>query len=112
MHNIPSPRTDDIGIDHELDAKGKTAPRVTRPELDANIVHTEIVTHVTHSGQILRWAILTTKSGFAVTGRPSAAVSSENDDEDIGVRVATENARSELWPLMGYALRERLAEAA
>jgi hypothetical protein len=74
-------------------------------------VHTEIVKHVSHSGQVLRWAVLTARNGFAVTGRPSCSVSAANDNAEIGERVAIENARAELWPLMGYALRERLASA-
>lgn len=78
-------------------------------DLEANIQDIEIVKHISKSGQVLRWAVLTTRSGFAVTGRPSASVSAENDDQEIGEKVATENARLELWPLMGYALRERLA---
>ncbi|RSE85542.1 Gp49 family protein [Achromobacter denitrificans] len=109
MNNIQSPRTDVTGIEQEIQAKGLTAPRVTLADLDANIVQTEIVKHVSPSGQILRWAVLTTRSGFAVTGRPSASVSSENDNAEIGEKVAIDNARAELWPLMGYALRERLA---
>lgn len=90
-------------------AAGATAPRVTPEELQANITHTEIVKHISPSGQILRWAVITTRNGFAVAGRPSAAASSANDRRDIGERVAIENARAELWQLMGYALRERLA---
>ncbi|BEP44035.1 Gp49 family protein [Variovorax sp. V15] len=93
-------------------AKSKTAPRVTPADLADNIVDTEIIKHVGPSGQILRWAVLTTRSGFAVTGRPSAAVSAENDDPEIGVATAIENARNELWPLMGYALKQRLHEEA
>lgn len=86
-----------------------TAPRITRAELDANIVDTEIVKHVSKSGQVLRWAVLTTRNGFAVTGRPSASVSPLNDDPAIGEDVAIENAKHELWPLMGYELRSKLA---
>lgn len=104
--------TTDQTIEAEIQAKGLTAPRVTSFDLNANIVHVEIVKHVSHSGQVLRWAVLTTRNGFAVTGRPSASVSASNDDAEIGERVAIENARQELWPLMGYALRERLHEAA
>jgi hypothetical protein len=87
-----------------------TAPRVTPADLDANIVHTEIVKHITHSGQILRWAILTTRNGFAVTGRPSASVSPLNDNAEIGDALAIENAKNELWPLMGYELKSKLGE--
>ena len=94
-------------LQQEIDAKA-TAPRITPADIEANIVHTEIVKHITHSGQVLRWAVLTTKNGFAVTGRPSASVSPENDDPEIGRSVAIENAKNELWPLMGYELKQRL----
>lgn len=84
------------------------APRVTPEELNDNIVDVEILKHTTKSGQILRWAILTTKNGFAVVGKPSCAVSVENDNKTIGESIALENSKEELWPLMGYALKERL----
>ena len=96
-------------IEQEIQAKGLTAPRITPADLEANIVDTEIVVHVSKSGQVLRWAVLTTLNGFAVTGRPSASVSPANDDAEIGVAVATANAKNELWPLMGYELRSKLA---
>lgn len=96
-------------LEREIQAKGLNAPRVTPADLQANIVHTEIVKHVSPSGQVLRWAVLTTRNGFAVTGRPSASVSSANDNAEIGERVAIDNAKQELWPLMGYALRDELA---
>jgi hypothetical protein len=86
-----------------------TAPRITPADVDANIVDIEIVKHVSKSGQVLRWAVLTTRNGFAVTGRPSASVSPLNDDPAIGESVAVENAKHELWPLMGYELRSQLA---
>ena len=88
-----------------------TATRITPADLDANIVDTEIVKHVSKSGQVLRWAVLTTRSGYAVTGRPSVSVSPENDNAELGEQIARDNARNELWPLMGYALKERLAAA-
>lgn len=98
----------DKDIESEIQAKGLTAPRVKRDDMIANIAHTEIVKHVSVTGQVLRWAIITTKNGFAVTGKPSCAVSSENDNEAIGKQIALTNAEDELWPLMGYALKQRL----
>ncbi len=95
-------------IEDQIQAAGLNAPRITPADLDAEIAHTEIVKHVSPSGQVLRWAVLTTRNGFAVTGRPSASVSSENDNAVIGEHEAIKNARAELWPLMGYALRDRL----
>lgn len=108
MNHISSPRTDDTAIEQEIVARGKTAPRVTPADLTANIVTVEYVKHIAPSGQVLRWCVITTANGFAVTGRPSASVSPENDDEHIGKQVAYENAKQELWPLMGYELRQRL----
>lgn len=102
----------DQAIEQEIQAKGLSAPRITLADLYANIMHTEIVKHVSQSGQVLRWAILTTRNGFAATGRPSASVSAENDNALIGEKVAIENAMQELWPLMGYELRTKLHESA
>jgi hypothetical protein len=99
----------DQTIEQELQATGKTAPRVTPADIESNIVHAEIVKHVAPSGQVLRWAVLTTRNGFAVAGRPSASASPENDSAEIGEKIAMDNARSELWPLMGYELRSKLA---
>lgn len=111
MQRIDSPRTDDAGLEQTL-IRQSVAPRVSLADLEANIVHADIVKHVAPSGQVLRWAVLTTRSGFAVTGRPSASVSPANDDAAIGERLAIENAKNELWPLMGYQLREQLHQAA
>lgn len=99
----------DQAIEKEIQAKGLTAPRVTPADIESNIVDTEIVKHVSKSGQVLRWAVLTTANGFAVTGKPSCSVSSANDNAEIGEAVAIENAKGELWPLMGYELRSMLA---
>lgn len=102
----------DSAIEKEIQAKGLTAPRVTLAELAANIAHTEIVKHVSVSGQVLRWAVITTQSGFSVAGRPSASASSANDNAEIGEKIAVDNATQELWPLMGYALKQSLADKA
>ncbi len=100
----------DQAIEPAVQDKGLTAPRVSLTDLEANIAHTEIVKHVSTPGQVLRWAVLTTRSGFSVAGKPSCSASSANDNEEIGVKIAVDNARQELWPLMGYALKERLSE--
>jgi len=109
MHHIQSPRTDDGAIEQEIVAKGKTAPRVKPGDLDAEIKVVEFVKFISGGGQVLRWCVITTQNGFAVTGRPSASVSPENDDQDIGEKVAFENAKNELWPLLGFRLRDKLA---
>lgn len=96
-------------IEDTLREKGKTAPMITKEDFENNIIHTEVVKHITHSGQVLRWAVLTTKSEFSVTGKPSASVSAENDVAEVGESVAISNAKQELWVLMGYHLKCQLA---
>ena len=91
-----------------IQSKGVTAPRITPADVDANIVDVEIVKHVSKSGKVLRWAVITTQNECAVVGRPSVAVSSENDDQEIGEKVAIANSRNELWPLMGYELHSKI----
>jgi hypothetical protein len=100
----------DQNIEQELQAKGKTAPRITPAEIDANIVDVETIKHVSFSGQVMRWAVITLRNGYSVTGRPSVAVSPENDDSEIGVSIAIANAKQEIWPLMGYELKSKLAQ--
>lgn len=96
-------------IEKEIISKGLTAPRVTQQDLEDNIVSTEIVKHITKSGQILRWAVITTKNGFSLAGKPSASASSANDDVEIGARIAIENSKNELWGYMGYELKTKIA---
>lgn len=99
----------DQEIEQKIIDKGLVAPRVTLADLEANITSVEYVKHVSKGGGILRWAVITTANGFAVTGKPSAAVSVENDNQEVGEQVALQNAKNEMWPLMGYALKEKLS---
>jgi hypothetical protein len=98
----------EVYFEAEIAKKGLTAPRVTHADIDANIADVEIVKHVSKSGQVLRWAVITTTNGYAVAGKPSCSVSPENDNQELGEKIAIGNSRDELWPLMGYELRERL----
>lgn len=100
----------DQTIEQEIQSKGLTAPRVTPSDIESNIADVEIVKHISKSGQVLRWAVITTQNGYAVVGNPSCSVSSANDNAEIGEKIAIENSRSELWPLMGYELRSKLAK--
>ena len=100
----------DEQLEQEIQDKGLTAPRVTLEALRARIKHTEIVKHITPAGGVLRWAVLTMQNGFSVTGEPSAAVSAENDNAEIGERLAIENATNRVWAFEGYLLKEQLSK--
>ena len=101
----------DEQIENEIQAKGLAAPRVTPQDIEDNIADVEYVKHVSKGGQVLRWAVITTTSGYAVVGKPSCSVSPANDDVEIGEKIAFENSKNELWPLMGYALKQRLHDS-
>jgi len=100
--------SNDESTEKMIQEKGLTAPRVT-PDLIASKIETvEYVKHQTPSGSILRWAVINMKNGFSVTGEPSASVSPENDDEEIGKKIAYENSYSKIWAYEGYLLAEQL----
>ena len=123
MHNIASPRADDSAIEAEIQAKGKTAPRITPTDLQANIASEHYFTasqgtagsgYRIHDANdkgplsLLTFCVLVLRNGFTVTGE-SACASPENFDAEIGRKIARENAVNKVWPLMGYELRNKLA---
>lgn len=113
-----------IEIEQEIQAKGLTAPRVTPDDIEANIASEHYFTAeegvfagikppagsdiVPPSLSLLTFCVLVLRNGFTVTGE-SACASRENFDAEIGRKIARQNAISKVWPLMGYALKERLA---
>ena len=135
MQRINSPRTDDQGVEQLIQAKGKTAPRVTPADIEANIVSEHYFTardgrrgalhEETYVGRekplpdnedlvpldLLTFCVLVLKNGFTVTGE-SACASPKNFDAEIGKKIARQNAVNKIWPLMGYELKCRLAASA
>lgn len=127
MFHTTSPRTDDAGVEQLIQAKGKTAPRVTPADLEEVITsefyftaaegvkgasgHEVSSVRAGTALRLLTFCVLVLKNGFTVTGE-SACASPENFDADIGRKVARENAKQKLWPLLGYELKTKLSEAA
>ena len=121
MNNISSPRTDGAGIEQEIQAKGKTAARVTPADIEASIASEHYFTAsdgVYGAGNgvakerpgalsLLTFCVLVLQNGFTVTGE-SACASRENFDPEIGKKVARENAKQKLWPLLGYELKTKI----
>lgn len=92
-------------IENEIQAKGLNAPRLSPADIDAAIAAEDY--HV-FPGTTVTVAALTLRNGFVVVGK-SAAASPENFDADIGKKIARDDARSQIWALEGYLLREKLA---
>jgi hypothetical protein len=110
-------------IEQEIQDKGLTAPRVTLADIEANIEICYFFTGADalqkfgsngapydgHSAlSLLTFCVLVLKNGFTVTGE-SACVSAENFDAELGRKIARQNAIANVWPLMGYELRSKLA---
>lgn len=57
---------------------------------------------------LLSLCILVMESGFVIVGK-SAPASAANFNRELGKKFAYEDAIRQLWPLEGYALREKLA---
>ena len=96
---------DEAAIEAEIQAKGLNAPRLTPDHIDAQILAEQFYVF---PGTTLTVCALLLRNGFMVTGE-SAAASPENFDEQIGRKIARDNARSKIWALEGYVLRNRLA---
>lgn len=87
-------------IEQEIQEKGLTAKRLTPSDID-DVISDEYYHVVPNTTMTL--CVLTIRNGFKVTGE-SAAVSMENFDEEIGRKIAKENARNKIWALEGYLL--------
>ena len=112
----------DQSIEQEIQSKGLTAPRITPDDIEANIASeyyftaTEALVGQDRGPEwqatpaaldLLTFCILVLRNDFTVTGE-SACASPENFDAEIGKKIARANAVQKVWPLMGYALKDRL----
>jgi hypothetical protein len=91
-------------IEQEIVTKGKVAKRVTPAMLDSEILAVQY--HV-FAGTYLTVCCLTLQNGFTVIGE-SACASPENFDAGIGEKIARNNAREKIWPLLGFRLKDQL----
>ncbi|HCD4414278.1 TPA: Gp49 family protein [Salmonella enterica subsp. enterica serovar Oslo] len=115
----------DMEIEAEIQAKGKTAPRLTPAHIEHVIAEEHYFTAfdgiraanmgvgdawTAHkSTDLLTFCVLVLKNGFTVTGE-SACASPENFDAEIGRKVARKKALEKIWPLEGYLLKQKLSE--
>ena len=121
----------DQNIEQEIQAKGLTAPRVTPDDIEANIAgevyftaadgyrsspcydpngHAHEPLPAPAPLELLTFCVLVLRNGFTVTGE-SACASPENFDAELGRKIARQNAINKVWPLMGYHLKQKLAES-
>ena len=125
MNNITSPNTSDSAVEQQIQAKGKTAFRVTPADVQSSIASEHYFTaaegesaanscygNVGDSGPpalgLLTFCVLVLKNGFTVTGE-SVCASPKHFDAETGCKIARQNAEQKIWPLLGYELKTLLA---
>ena len=110
-------------IEEEIQSKGLNAPRVTPQKIESVINSIWYINGATGvipdnyqppvpSGsplELLTICVIVLKNGFTVLGA-SACASPENFNEEIGRKIAKENAQSEIWKLEGYLIKQKLFE--
>ena len=80
------------------------APRVTPQRLEEVILKETFYQH-----GLLTMCVLDLANGFTVTGE-SACADARNFNEQIGQKIARDNAANKIWMLEGYLLRQKLHE--
>lgn len=81
------------------------APKVLLSDIEAAIVAKQYLQPV---GTTLTLCVLTLGNGFTATGE-SACASPENYNQEIGEKLAYDNAVGKVWTLEAYLLRETIA---
>lgn len=113
-------------IEKEIRDKGLTAPRVTPADIEAAIdaeyyftaddaVDAEfksysgrdVLSPLPVSLSTLTFCVLVLDNGYTVTGQ-SACADPANFDAEIGRKVARQKAVDQIWPLLGFRLRDKL----
>lgn len=103
QHPIPE---NEKKLEAAIQAKGLNAPRLTPTLINETIISEQFYVF---PNTTLTVCCLTLRNGFNVIGE-SAAASPENFDEQIGRRIAKDNARNKIWALEGYLLRSVLSK--
>lgn len=113
----------DQAIEQEIQAKGLTAPRITPADIEANIesehyftaqdgirgAMTDGKSPYLSVHDLITICVMTLRNGHRIVGVNEGPVSAANFDAELGRELARQNAIGQIWPLMGYELRSKLA---
>lgn len=120
-----APTSASLQASEELSARGATAPRVSLADLNAAVSSEHYFSALdgvdgyyrggpeaqgvanANALKLLTICVLVLHNGFTILGK-SAPASAENFDAEKGRMFAREDAIRQLWPLMGFSLRDQL----
>ena len=103
---MPSSK-EDQEIEYEIQNKELNAPRLNPAHIDSQI---KDIRYHRVEGTTTTICSLILMNGFVVNGE-SASASLANFDEDLGNKIAFNNARDKIWMLEGYLLKQKLHES-
>ncbi|CAG2089208.1 hypothetical protein XCY_001864 [Xanthomonas arboricola pv. juglandis] len=117
---------DDKSIEQEIQDKGLTAPRVLLADIEASIASEHFFNAQqgvwgAHPGfdpqpapceelGLVTICVLVLTNGHRIVGVNGGPVVAANFDADIGRKLARQNAFDQVWPLLGFRLRDKLSE--
>ena len=87
----------EVEIENEINAEGLNAPRLSPADIDNAIVSAD---YYVFPGTTLTVCCIHLRNGFTVTGE--SAPQSQNFDDELGQKIAYQNARNKIWPLEGH----------
>lgn len=93
-------------IEQEIQDKGLTDIRLTPEDIDKQILYAEYY-RVDNTTTTICALVL--KNNYVVVGK-SAAISMNNFDEELGKKIAFDDAREQIWALEGYYLKSKQKE--
>ena len=116
-------------VEQEIQAKGLGAPRVVPADIEACIASEHYFTAeegmrgteaslntFAETGCVYGYlalaqvtiCVMVLKNGHRIVGVNAGPVSHDNFNSELARRLSRQNAIDQIWPLEGYALRERL----
>lgn len=120
----------DEQIETEIKVNGLTAPRITLADIEANIDREQYFTaahgvlgaliddevpmfeddqHPNSPLHCVTICVMRLRNGHKIIGVNEGPVSAANFDPELGCKLARQKAIDQIWPLMGYELRSKLA---
>lgn len=111
--------TADDSVEALIQAKWKTAARVTPEQVDANIAAEYSFTldkaltgcPLVEGLDRVTLSVIVLRNGTKLVGVNYGAIDPERHDPEMGRTEARKEAIEQVWPLMGYELRSQLAQS-
>lgn len=101
----------DVYPDGKPGEPGRTGTNLlTAPQALDMLANVVVAPEAPHPLACLTFCVLVLRNGFTIVGTNHGPADPANFDADMGRKYAREHAIQQIWPLMGYELKQRLHE--